>query len=43
MCGSRGVGGVFATSQGVTTLDLFDMEEDEEPDDEDAQSMETEL
>ena len=34
LCGSRGIGGVFTTSQGVTTLDLLDLEEDEEPDDE---------
>ena len=30
LSGSRGIGGVFTTSQGVTTLDLLDLEEDEE-------------
>jgi hypothetical protein len=30
MSGSRGIGGVMATPQGVTTFDLFDLEEDED-------------
>jgi hypothetical protein len=30
MSGSRGIGGVIATPQGVTTFDIFDLEEDEE-------------
>lgn len=32
LSGSRGIGGVFTSSQGVTTLGLLDMEEDEEDD-----------
>ena len=35
LCGSRGVGGISFTSQGVTSLELLDLEEDEEPEDED--------
>jgi hypothetical protein len=34
LSGSRGISGVFTTNQGVTTLDLFDLEEDEEGDEE---------
>ena len=30
MSGSRGIGGVITTSQGVTTFDLLDLEEDED-------------
>ena len=30
LSGSRGIGGVYTTSQGVTTLDLLDLEEDED-------------
>ena len=30
LSGSRGIGGVFTSSQGVTTLDLLDLEEDED-------------
>ena len=40
LSGSRGIGGVFTTLQGVTTLDLYDLEEDEDPESEaDSQSM----
>jgi hypothetical protein len=40
MSGSRGIGGVIATPQGVTTFDLYDLEEDEVADSQsDSQSM----
>jgi hypothetical protein len=43
LCGSRGVGGVAVTSQGVTLLELLDLEEDEEAEeDEDEEFDETE-
>ncbi|CAB9499003.1 expressed unknown protein [Seminavis robusta] len=35
LSGSRGIGGIITTPQGVTTLELFDLEEDEEPESED--------
>jgi len=34
LSGSRGIGGVFTTVDGVTTLEMLDLEEDEEDDDE---------
>ena len=34
LSGSRGVGGILTTARGMTQLDLFDLEEDEESDDE---------
>lgn len=34
LCGSRGVGGVAVTSQGITSFELLDLEEDEEADEE---------
>lgn len=43
LCGPRGIGGVFTTSQGVASLDLFDLEEHEEAEEEEGdedQSME---
>jgi hypothetical protein len=44
LCGSRGVGGVVAvTSQGVTLLELLDLEEDEEAEeDEDGEEFDEE-
>ena len=35
LCGSRGVGGVAVAMDGVTSLELLDLEEDEEDDEED--------
>jgi len=32
LSGSRGIGGVFTTLQGVTNLELLDLEEDEDQD-----------
>jgi CRISPR/Cas system CSM-associated protein Csm3 (group 7 of RAMP superfamily) len=32
LSGSRGIGGVTLTTQGVTSLELLDLEEDEEED-----------
>jgi hypothetical protein len=33
LSGSRGLGGVTVNSQGVTSLELLDLEEDEDDDD----------
>ena len=42
LSGSRGIGGAFTTLQGVTTLELLDLEEDDE-EDEDEELDEEEL
>lgn len=34
LSGSRGIGGAITSIQGITSLELFDLEEDEEADDE---------
>jgi hypothetical protein len=35
LCGSRGVGAIAMASEGVTSIELLDIEEDEEEEDED--------
>jgi hypothetical protein len=42
LCGSRGVGGVALTSDGVTSLELLDVEEDEEAQEEEDEEFEEE-
>lgn len=42
LCGSRGVGAVSVTAGGVTTLELLDLEEDEETDDVDNEDLDEE-
>jgi hypothetical protein len=42
LCGSRGVGGVAVTSQGVTLLELLDLEEDEEAEEDEDEEFDEE-
>jgi hypothetical protein len=40
LCGSRGVGAVSVGSEGTTTIELLDLEEDEEPDEDEKEKDE---
>lgn len=43
LCGSRGVGAVSFTYEGATTVELLDLEEDEEPDEDEEEYDEDEI